>query len=269
MPNRFQRLSVLLAACVTAAPLVLTTTSPAVAADRTVDASRSITLTRWTSDADFQRGEREGLTAQSGALTLDGTVSLPSATYTDPFGDGTARSYDVGTWTSPVVEVSYPIEQAISSWNAVTPTGTWVETSFRGRYPDGTWSKWYVLGRWTSGMDYAAGDIHRTSLNGQGDTDGTVLTDTFASRKKRKPVAFQTRVGLLRPAGTTTSPGSTPSRRCPARRTRTSTSRSASSRLGDDVELDVPRTPRTSTPVSIPSSAAVARCGARRRRARW
>ena len=55
-------------------------------------------------------------------------------------------------------------------------------------------------------MDYAAGDIHRTSLNGQGDTDGTVLTDTFASRKKRKPVAFQTRVGLLRPAGTSTSP---------------------------------------------------------------
>ena len=48
-------------------------------------------------------------------------------------------------------------------------------------------------------MDFAAGDIHRTSLNGQGDTDGTVLTDTFASRKKRKPVAFQTRVRLLRP----------------------------------------------------------------------
>ena len=132
--------------------------------------------------------------------------SPASTTYTDPFGDGTARSYDVGTWTSPVVDVSYPIDQAISSWNAVTPTGTWVETSFRGRYPDGTWSKWYVLGRWTSGMDYAAGDIHRTSLNGQGDTDGTVLTDTFASRKKRQPVAFQTRVGLLRPAGTSTSP---------------------------------------------------------------
>ena len=58
MPNRFHRLSVLLAACVTAAPLVLTTTSPAVGADETVDASRSITLTRWTSDADFQRGAR-------------------------------------------------------------------------------------------------------------------------------------------------------------------------------------------------------------------
>ena len=201
MPNRF---SVLLAACVTATPLFLTAAPPAVAAKTA--ASTGITLTRWTSDADFQVGSRDGVTVDGGSLVLDGTVSLASTTYTDPFGNGTARSYDVGTWTSPVVEVSYPIDQAISSWNAVTPTGTWVETSFRGRYPDGTWSKWYVLGRWTSGMDYAAGDIHRTSLNGQGDTDGTVLTDTFASRKKRKPVAFQTRVGLLRPAGTTTSP---------------------------------------------------------------
>ena len=26
------------------------------------------------------------------------------------------------------------------------------ETEFRGRHTDGTWTKWYVLGRWTSGM---------------------------------------------------------------------------------------------------------------------
>ena len=40
--------------------------------------------------------------------------------------------------------------------------------------PDGTWTKWYVLGRWTSGDDFAKGDIHRTSLDGQGDTDANV-----------------------------------------------------------------------------------------------
>ena len=196
--------SMTLAAALVATPLVLTTPSPVVAGDKT-NGPTPITLTRWTSDADFQRGERDGLAVQDGSLALDGTASLPSTTYTDPFGAGTARSYDVGTWTSSVVEVDYPIDQAISSWNAITPTGTWVETSFRGRYLDGTWSKWYVLGRWTSGMQYPA-DIHRTSLNGQGDTDGTVLTDTFASRKKRKPVAFQTRVALLRPTGTTATP---------------------------------------------------------------
>lgn len=201
MPNRF---TVLLAACATAAPLFLAAASPAGAAK--TSGQTGIDLARWTSDADFQKGARAGLVVQGGSMTLDGTVALPSTTYTDPFPGGTTRSYDVGTWTSPVVEVGYPVEQAISSWNAITPTGTWVETLFRGRYPDGTWSKWYVLGRWTSGMDHAAGDIHRTSLNGQGDTDGTVLTDTYASRKKRKPVAFQTQVRLLRPDGATTSP---------------------------------------------------------------
>ena len=143
--------SMTLAAALLASPLVLTTPSPVIAGDKT-DAPTPVTLTRWTSDADFQRGEREGLAVQGGSLALDGTASLPSTTYTDPFGAGTARSYDVGTWTSSVVEVDYPIDQAISSWNAITPTGTWVETSFRGRYLDGTWSKWYVLGRWTSGM---------------------------------------------------------------------------------------------------------------------
>ena len=194
-----------LAAALLATPLVLTTPSPVVAGDKT-DGPTPVTLTRWTSDADFQRGEREGLSVQGGSLALDGTASLPSTTYTDPFGAGTARSYDVGTWTSSVVEVDYPIDQAISSWNAITPTGTWVETSFRGRYLDGTWSKWYVLGRWTSGRDYAAGDIHRTSLDGQNDTDARILTDTFSTRSGRQPVAFQTRVNLLRPVGASGSP---------------------------------------------------------------
>ena len=51
MPNRF---SVLLAACVTATPLFLTAAPPAVAAKTA--APTGITLTRWTSDADFQVG---------------------------------------------------------------------------------------------------------------------------------------------------------------------------------------------------------------------
>ena len=86
------------------------------------------------------------------------------------------------------------------------PTGTWVETLFRGRHADGSWTKWYVLGRWTSGRDYAAGDIHRTSLDGQNDTDARILTDTFSTRSGREPVAFQTRVNLLRPVGASGSP---------------------------------------------------------------
>ena len=189
-----------LAAAVLAAPLL--TVGPAVAADEPT----RITLTRWTDNADFRTGTLEGVKLTGGKLVLDRRADLPTRAYVDPFGDGTSRSYEMGTWTSPVVELAYADDEAISSWNASTPTGTWVETLFRGRHTDGSWTKWYVLGRWTSGRDYAAGDIHRTSLDGQNDTDARIFTDTFSTRSGREPVAFQTRVNLLRPVGASGSP---------------------------------------------------------------
>ena len=131
------RISGLLAATVTAVPLLIAAPAPSVAAKDSA-APTQITLSRWTSGS--FGGTTSGVTVQDGALVLAGS-GLTSAQYTDPFGDGVPHSYDAGTWTSDVVELAYPIEQAISSWNAVTPTGTWVETLFRGQYPDGTWSK--------------------------------------------------------------------------------------------------------------------------------
>jgi hypothetical protein len=178
-------------------------TGPASYAD---SAHARITLTRWTDGHDFRTGTLDGLRVRGGRLVLDRHGSLPTLSYTDPFGNGTARRYAYGTWTSPTVTLGYPDDESISSWNARTPTGTWVETEFRGRHADGTWTKWYVMGRWTSGMDFADGDIHRTSVDGQGDADGTVYTDTFSSRTGREPLAFQTRVTLLRPTGTRVTP---------------------------------------------------------------
>ena len=188
------RIAALAAALVTAAPLVLTatvTTTAAAAADPA--APTRITLTTWDDRADFASGVGQGIDSHGKALTIDKKAHLPTLSYVDPFGDGSARTYEYATWTSPVVELDYADDEAISSWNAETPTGTWVETQFRGRHTDGSWTKWYVMGRWTSGMDYANGDIHRTSLNGQNDTDARILTDTFSSRTGREPVAFQTR----------------------------------------------------------------------------
>ncbi|GAA5153454.1 peptidase C39 family protein [Nocardioides marinquilinus] len=158
------------------------------------------TLTRWDDVRDWRHGDLDGLRATGRGLTL-ARGDLDRERYTDPHaGEGaTARLYDVGTWTSPVVDLGYDLDEAVTSWNADTPTGTWVETLFRGRHDDGSWTKWFVLGRWTSGMDFAGGDIHRTSLDGQGDTDGTVYTDTFSARTGREPVAFQTQVRLYRP----------------------------------------------------------------------
>ena len=197
------RIASLAAALVTAAPLALISTGPA-AADP--EASTRITLTRWTDAADFGTGTLDGLRSADGKLVIDNGAELAKRKYDDPFDDANGRKYDVATWTSPVVELDYPDDEAISSWNATTPTGTWVETLFRGRHTDGKWTKWYVLGRWASGMDYAAGDIHRTSLDGQNDKDARILTDTFSARTGREAVAFQTRVNLLRPAGQTSSP---------------------------------------------------------------
>lgn len=168
-----------------------------------------VTLTRWDSGRDFRNGRLDGIRVHGDSLVL-GRRGLERTSYADPHGDGTALAYDTGTWTSPVVRLAYADDEAISSWNATTPTGTWVETLFRGQHADGSWTKWFVLGRWTSGMDFApkqgAGDIHRTSLAGQGDIDGTVYTDTFSARTGREPVAFQTRVRLLRPAGARSTP---------------------------------------------------------------
>lgn len=169
-----------------------------------------ITLTSWDGRRELLQGERDELRFDvHGGLFLARGGDLVD--YTDPFGDGTPVTYETGTWTSPVVEVGYPIKQAVPSWNVDTPTGTWVETEFRGRKADGTWTKWFVMGRWASGDDFApangrVGDIHRTSLNGQGDTDAALFTDTFVARAGFEPDAFQTRARLYRPQGAKISP---------------------------------------------------------------
>src|SRR5699024_7712814 len=131
--------------------------------------------------------------------------------YTDPFGDGTPRLYEHGTWTSPVIDPGYAIDESVTSWNVDTPTGTWVEIKFRGRKADGDWTKWFVMGRWTSGDEFApadggVGDIHRTSVDGQTDDDAYLFTDTFVAKSGHEPEAFQTQVTLLRPVGSTQSP---------------------------------------------------------------
>lgn len=187
------------------AALVLPTATPAVAAPVKQAEQADITLHRWDSSREFLRGQWDNLRpSRDGALEV--RSGSRTADYTDPFGDGTKRTYDIGRWTSPVVELGYAGDEAVASWNARTPTGTFVETTFRGRKLDGQWTKWYVLGRWTSGNDFAAGDIHRTSLNGQNDADAAIWTDTFSVRSGKEIGAYQVRATLYRPHGTAATP---------------------------------------------------------------
>ncbi|HEU5476696.1 MAG TPA: C39 family peptidase [Gaiellaceae bacterium] len=161
---------------------------------------------------DLSGGTANGLTYSDGALSFS---SAPAGTfsYTDPYAgfdpiqqkvvDGSG-DYDYGTWTSPQLPLSFGFNELVSSWNAQTPVGTWVQSEVRPLIEDsdgGHWAKWYILGRWTS----SDSDFHRTSVGGQGDADGFVSIDTFFT-KDHPAIAYQLRLTLYRRVGLDATP---------------------------------------------------------------
>jgi hypothetical protein len=78
---------------------------------------------------------------------------------------------------------------AIASWNAQTPGGSWIEVSMRARLGS-RWTAWYQMGSWSADLD---GD-HRTSLNGQHDSDGRVDTDTLVLAHSADAIQLRARV---------------------------------------------------------------------------
>ncbi|WP_328988621.1 peptidase C39 family protein [Kribbella sp. NBC_01245] len=200
-------LSGALALGLTSATAVTSTAAPslttALAAVKPAE-PRDIAHRSWTSTADFAAGLHLGTAASQGALTFaraSGTTS-----YVDPFGNGTAKTYDQAVWTSPTVRPGFGLTELIASWNADTPPGTWIEVAVSGRTDLGATSKWYVLGRWGAGDDTAKGDIHRTSVPSQGDTNGYVAVDTFVAASGRSLTDWRLRVTLNRLAGTRAVP---------------------------------------------------------------
>jgi hypothetical protein len=184
---------------VAAAALALVGTAPALA-------SQPYPLNYKTFAFNAADSARDGTVLSGGSLTL-ASSGLGSFVYTDPFanysGDGVdgSGSYDSGTWTSGVTNLSFPFNELVSSWNAHTPDGTWIQVEVQPQIDDGHWAKWYILGRWSS-SDYT---FHRTSVGGQGDADGFVSIDTFFA-KDHPAVAYRLRVTLYRESGTTESP---------------------------------------------------------------
>ena len=134
----------------------------------------------------------------SGMLEFD---SATASTGTDPYAPGAyyggnyydAGSFYVGEATSPEITSAFNFNEAISSWNADTPAGSWIEVQFRSQY--GTdWSKWYVLGIWAA--DDSA--IRRHSVRLQGDSNAYVAVDTFVSSNKKVPTnKFQLKIRLF------------------------------------------------------------------------
>lgn len=107
-------------------------------------------------------------------------------------------SFYYGTFISPVHTTLQPVTTIISSWNATTPAGTWMEVHVR-ILENGSWTHWYDLPIWAS--DFST--IHRHSVDGQVDTTGSVATDTFYAQTVA--TAYQMSITLF-----TTDPNVTP-----------------------------------------------------------
>ena len=159
---------------------------------------------RWrAAEGGFSGWALNGVKLNAGALEFD---SATASAGVDPYGAGTYNggnyynggSFFVGEATSPEIGTAFNYKEAIASWNASTPAGSWVEIQFRAQY--GTrWSKWYVLGIWAA-EDSA---ISRHSVQSQGDSDGFVAVDTFiSSRKKETTSKFQLKLRLFSADGT-------------------------------------------------------------------
>ncbi|MEU3062973.1 peptidase C39 family protein [Streptomyces subrutilus] len=130
----------------------------------------------WYAHEHWLAGIHQGTTAVRGARPgLEIAVPAGRTEYADPH-TGRTSVWEYATWTSPVHRSTVPATEAIASWNARTPAGTWIRIELRGTYTDGTSTPWYTMGNWASGDR----DIRRTSVDGQTDGRSTVWTDTLA-----------------------------------------------------------------------------------------
>ncbi|MCH5673325.1 peptidase C39 family protein [Streptomyces gilvus] len=169
------------------------------------DPARPVDYHAWTSYPDWRTGAARGTRAVAG--TRPGVVIAdPAGTtdYTDPH-TGTTASWEYATWTSPVHTLRVPSTEAVASWNAHTPAGTWLQVELHGRYSDGTETPWYVMGRWAAGDQ----DIKRTSVDGQSDGKSSIWTDTFAvddATTGLRLVSYRLRLTLYRKPGTRLTP---------------------------------------------------------------
>ena len=140
----------------------------------------------WTHSGTVAAGDGSLTLATSG---LTPGTDAPGAYYGGNYYNGGA--YLVGTATSPITPTAFGFTEAIASWNATTPDGTWIETWIEARIAD-RWTKQYSLGVWVSGET----DVSRHSVRLQGDTDGFVATDTLVLNGKKAPPADAYRITL-------------------------------------------------------------------------
>ncbi len=142
----------------------------------------------------------------------DGTFQINQATAspgTDAYPPGgynghnfyNGGSFVVGEAISPIMPTSFGFAEAIGSWNASTPAGTWIETQIRAQIGS-RWTKWYSLGVWASDTS----TVERHFVNQQRDDDGTVAVDTLVLNASKKVSAngYQLKLRLFSAGGSAT-----------------------------------------------------------------
>ncbi|MEU7257078.1 peptidase C39 family protein [Streptomyces rimosus] len=168
-------------------------------------AKRLVDYRAWHTAADWKQGIANGTRVVNGSrpgVAIDRPAG--SAEYRDPH-TGTTATWEYAVWTSPARALEVPSTEAVVSWNAHTPAGTWITVEMRGTYSDGGRTPWYVMGRWAAGD----GDIRRTSVDGQKDGKSNISTDTFAIDNPASGLrlaSYELRVTLHRRPGTTLTP---------------------------------------------------------------
>jgi hypothetical protein len=197
---------IVLAAAVAVAAAGASGPSAAAAPAARAEASGGLVDNRaWTSYRDWRGGTAHGTRAVPGARP-GLVIAAPAGTteYTDPHTGRTA-TWEYATWTTPVHRLAVPATEAIASWNAHTPAGTWLQVELTGTYSDGTDTPWYVMGRWAAGDQ----DIRRTSVDGQSDGRSSIWTDTFSiddASTGLRLVSYRLRLTLHRTPGSRITP---------------------------------------------------------------
>ncbi|MCW2753587.1 MAG: peptidase family protein [Marmoricola sp.] len=170
-----------------------------------------------STDADFARGTRTGVSSSGGALR----ISTPQGTRT-----WAGHTYEYGTWTSPWTTPGGTFTQAVPSWNAATPAGSWIQVLVRVRTGAGRTSGLENLGSWASGTQA----IQRSSAGSQSGPVARVATDTLIATGAAL-TSYRITVRLMRMPGgsspvlgsvgvvTATPPSTLPATSTPLRRT--------------------------------------------------
>ena len=88
--------------------------------------------------------------------------------------------------------MSFAFTEVVSSWNAKTSPGTWVQSEVKAQLDNGR-----EVGSIPRPLDANDPDFHRTSVGGQGDADGFIAVDTFFT-KDHPAVAYRLRLTIFR-----------------------------------------------------------------------